>query len=303
MGYIITIICIAVPCAILILLLKKLGKKGTPAAIIASFVSIAIIGIVTLFSSYEEVPAGNIGLVYTFGAITGQRPEGLQWIAPWQEVKPVTVQVQGYKFERLESFSKETQDVYIEATINVQVSPKHIQELYREVGEKYFDILVMPRVAQAFKDEIVKYTSVDIAPNREKIRQQVRERLTTELQAYSIDVHDLLINNIKFSEKFQSAIEEKQSQSQLALAEREKVAAETAKAQQEIEKAKGVGDAALVNAQKQAEANKVLNASITPELIQYEFAKKLSPNVSVVMIPNNQPFIFNAETLKQPKHE
>ena len=40
-------------------------------------------------------------------------------------------------------------------------------------------VLIEPRVAQNFKDETVKYKSVDIAPNREKIRQAVRQRLET----------------------------------------------------------------------------------------------------------------------------
>ena len=108
----------------------------------------------------------------------------------------------------------------------MQVSPKFIQDLYRDVGADYFDILVRPRVLQAFKDETVKYTSVLVAPNRETIRKTVRERLTNELKAHSIAVQDLLVDNISFTKKFQDSIEEKQSQTQLALAERAKVEGE-----------------------------------------------------------------------------
>jgi regulator of protease activity HflC (stomatin/prohibitin superfamily) len=222
-------------------------------------------------------------------------------VLPWRDVVSASVQVQGHKFDKLDSFSQETQDVFVAATINIQVLPKDIQNLYREVGKNYFDVLVRPRVLQAFKDATVKYASVKIAPNREGIRTEVRERLTNELRAHSIAVQDLLIDNISFTKKFQDAIEEKQAQTQLALAEREKVAGETAKANQAIEKAKGEAESILVNANKQAEANRKLAESITPAYVQYLFASKLAPNVSVMMVPSGQQFIMGPDMLSPKK--
>lgn len=128
----------------------------------------------------------------------------------------------------------------------------------------------------------------------------VRERLTNELQAHSIAVQDLLIDNISFTPKFQQAIEEKQAQSQLALAEREKVAGEKAKADQAIEAAKGRAASILLEAEKQADANRKLAESITPAYVQYIFATKLAPNVSVMMVPSGQSFILGADMLKKP---
>lgn len=266
----------------------------------APYVTAVLVVLISVWNAAYQVPAGHVGIVYSFGGITGQRGDGLQWVAPWQSVKYASVQVQGHKFEKLASFSVETQDVFVDATINVQVSPQYIQELYREVGANYFDILVRPRVLQAFKDETVKYTSVNIAPNRETMRKTVRERLTSELKAHSITVQDLLVDNISFTPKFQNAIEEKQSQTQLALAERAKVEGEKAKADQKIEEARGTAQSILVNAEKQAEANRKLAASITPEYIQYIFASKLSPNVNVMMVPTNQQFIMGSEMFKRP---
>lgn len=60
---------------------------------------------------------------------------------------------------------------------------------------------------QNFKDEVVKYKSVDIAPNREKIRQEVRKRLGQELSSHSIWVEDLLLDNVDFLPEFEEAIE------------------------------------------------------------------------------------------------
>ncbi len=290
-----------------VLLILTLGSGGWYAAryyarsmqSVAVSATMVLAVVVTAWNMAHQVPAGHVGIVYTFGGITGQRSDGLQWVAPWQDLQAASAQVQGHKFPKLASFSNETQDVYVDATINVQVSPQQIQELYRDVGPNYFDILVRPRVLQAFKDETVKYTSVLIAPNREAIRKTVRERLTNELRAHSIAVQDLLVDNISFSQKFQDAIEEKQRQTQLALAEKEKVAGEKAKADQAIEIARGQGQSILDVANKQAEANKKLADSVTPELVQYIFASKLAPNVSVMMVPSGQQFILGSDVLKK----
>lgn len=254
---------------------------------------------VSIWSMFHQVPAGHVGLVYTFGAITGQRGEGLQWVAPWQDVANASIRVQSFKFERLDSFSSETQDVFVAATINVQVSPEHIQQLYREVGPNWFNVLVWPRVNQAFKDETVKYVSTDIAPKRQMIRRAVSSQITKELERYAITVTDLLIDNISFSQQFQAAIEEKQANTQYALAEKEKVQASKAIADQKIEDARGQGQSILDVAMKQAEANRALSESITPEYIKYIFASKLAPNVNVMMVPSGQEFILGPDAFKQ----
>lgn len=257
-----------------------------------------LVVLVTVWNMAYQVPAGHAGIVYSFGGLTGQRSEGLQWVWPWQEIKNASIQVQGRSFAKLDTFSKETQDVFVASTINTRVSPQNIQTLYRDVGANYFEVLVQPRVLQALKDETVKYSAVDIAPNREKIRISVRERLTNELKAYSITVEDFLVDNIAFRPAFQAAIETKQGNVQLALAEEQLVAARRYQADQAIETARGQAESILINARKQAEANRELSASITPEYIQYIFASRLAPNVSVMMVPSGQQFIMGADMMK-----
>lgn len=178
-------------------------------AAVAIVAAVLVLG-VSVLNTPNQIPAGHVGIVYSFGSIAGQVDEGLQFVLPWRSVVNASIQVQGHPFQKLSSFSSETQDVFVDATINVQVSPTQIQALYRDVGANYFDVLIRPRVLQAFKDETVKYTSVNVAPNREKIRKVVREKLTNELKEHSITVQDLLIDNISFQKGFQDSIETKQ---------------------------------------------------------------------------------------------
>ena len=255
----------------------------------------------TLLASINTVPAGNIGVVYRFGAIVGQVTEGLTFVAPWKSVSLANIQVQSHRFNKneLASFSAETQDVFVEATLNIRVSPSTIQELYRSVGPSYFDILIRPRVAQNFKDETVKFKSVDIAPNRETIRTNVTSRLKVELSNYSIEVVDLLLDNIDFRPEFKTSIENKQIATQNALEEEQRVQVSKYKAEQQIKQAEGEGGAILAVAEKQAEANTKLSASLTPELVQYALIQKLGDQIKGMILPAGQNFILDPRSLEQ----
>ncbi len=96
--------------------------------------------------------------------IKGQIGEGLQFVAPRRDVLLANIQVRRRVFDKLNAFSEESQDVFVRASLNVRVSPQTIQQLYRTVGPNFFNVLVESRVIQNFKDETVKYKSVEIHP-------------------------------------------------------------------------------------------------------------------------------------------
>lgn len=279
-----------------ILYLASLLKPG-------GYLILALMVLSTLFASVHQVPAGHIGVVYEFGGIKGQIGEGLQFVAPWRDVLLANIQVQRRVFDKLNSFSEESQDVFVRASLNVRVSPQTIQQLYRTVGPNFFNVLVESRVIQNFKDETVKYKSVEIAPNRENIRKAVRERLEKELSPFSIEVVDLLLDNIDFNPEFKKAIEDKQIATQRALEEQQKIEGEKHKAQQAIERAKGEGSAILFRAEKEAEANRKLAASLTPELVRYAMVQKLSDKIQVMMLPSGQNFILDSDILRGTPRE
>ena len=308
MGWILITVFLALAGAVAWFVFSSLSKNAPNNSEKRSFnilrwAAVSVLGLtttlVTLAFSFYQIPAGSVGVVCEFGAIKGQIEEGPQFIAPWQKVVVQSIKVERHVFERLDSFSQETQDVFVKATLNIRVSPLAVQELHRTVGPDYFDVLVAPRVAQNFKDETVKYKSVDIAPNRENIRHSVAERLKKELSSYSIEVVDLLLDNIDFRPEFKEAIEAKQIATQRALEEEQKVSMERYKAEQAVERAKGEGNAILAVAEKQAEANSKLAASLTSELVQYTLIQKLSDKIEVMILPAGQSFILDPSMLKK----
>ena len=255
------------------------------------------VGVSTVASSLRQVEAGHVGVVYQFGEIVSQKSEGLQFIAPWQTMKVASVQVQRKTFENLEAFSKETQDISVTVAVNYSVAPAKVQNLYRTVGVNWFDVLVQARLNNFLKEEMVKYETTEIAPNREKIRNDVRLRLASELAPFSVTVTDLLIENIDFRPEFKSAIVAKQVATQDALREQEKIKQRKAEADQAIETAKGEAESTKLRAQGQADANRLLAASLTPEVIQFQAVQKLSDKIQIAIIPSGQGIIIDPATL------
>lgn len=247
------------------------------------------------------VRAGMVGVVYSFGSIVGQVDEGFHLIWPWWFITHTDIKVQRAVLEKLPSFSAETQDVFVRASLNYQVSPKAVQTLFRSVGPDYYHVLIEPRVAQNFKDETVKYKSVDIAPNREKIRQAVRQRLEAELSPYSIHIIDLLLDNVDFSAAFKQSIENKQIATQKSLEQEQLVSAAKFAAQQRVETEKGEGEAKLARAEKEALANQRLSASLTPLLVQHEMIQKLSDKIQLMVLPQGQNLLMQMPALGAAK--
>ena len=136
------------------LIAKAIGFGG-PIALVLLW------AIVTFAASFHQVPACHVGVVYEFGGIVGQTGDGPQWVAPWRDVTNATVQIRSFAFTNnpnevardvtvlgagLYSFSIETQNVFIDARLDIQVSPRDVQILYRTVGGDYVNQLIPQRV-------------------------------------------------------------------------------------------------------------------------------------------------------------
>ena len=301
------------------------ADRGLIVIVLAIIVFVIWVGAHTALSALKQIEAGHVGVVYQFGEIVGQRGEGLQFVAPWQEIRTESIRVQRHRFDNVSGFSSETQDVIVSATVNYQVDPSAVQGLYRTVGPNWFDTLVEPRINQFFKAETVKYKTVDIAPNREQIRLAVQAELDSALRVYSITVTDLLIDNIDFNADFKRSIEEKQIAAQNALREEERIAQSQAEAIQaeerakgearavearamgdaaaEIERARGTAEAIVLRAQAQAQANQLLDESLTPQVIQYLAVDKLAPDLDIALIPSGQNIIIDPATLLTKQDE
>lgn len=287
----------------LLAVLLLVVRFAAPAAADRRTVSIAVVVLMLLITGWRSVkvvPSGEVIVVRTFGDITGQRGEGLGLIAPWQTVDGESIRVQNARFEDISAFSAETQDVFATIEINYRVEDRAVQDLLRDVGTNWFDVLIEGRVQNFFKEETVKFETDEVAPNREVIRRATQERLSAALEPYSIEVTELLIVNVRFSPAYVQSIEDKQIATQDALRAGEEVAIIQAEAEKERERAAGIRDATVIEAEGVAEANGLIAASLSPEILQYLAITEFNDDVSIALVPSGEGILLDPSSFFDP---
>lgn len=257
-------------------------------------------------SSWEPIGAGHVGVAYDIGGnIIGTRAEGDLLQIPWETTRTVSVQRQVYRpasncsngmTNCLDTFSNDNQDVFIAPTLNYSIDPAIVETLLRE-NPNYVDRSIVSRVNQIVKDETVKYDATELAQGRELMRASVKARLIDELEPIGITVEDFLVDNIAFKADFQASIDEKVRAEQEAIAAQNRVAVSEAEARQKAAAALGEANRLRIEAQGQADANALLNASLTPALIQYQAIQRLADDIQIMLIPSDGNILFDPTRL------
>ena len=245
-------------------------------------VVLAVVLVVLSCASY--VQTGYTGIVTTFGKVHEETLDaGINFHAPWDNVITMDNREQRTTFT-LEAFSKDIQQVGVQGSINYNIDKSTAMNLYKDVGTGYADVLISPRIQEDVKIVIAKYTAENLIENRQSVADSIDELLKSELAPKGINVISLAIENIDFTDAFESAVEAKQvatqekqkaktQQEQQTMeaeqkAERDRIAAQAAADVAKIE-ADAEAYTVKVQADAQAEANKKINASLTEELINY----------------------------------
>lgn len=248
-------------------------KKQIARLIICGVVAAAALGSITV-SCLRTVPTGHTGIVTVFGKVKDQTFEaGVHFTAPWNSVVNMDNRNQKASID-LQCFSSDIQEVAVTYTINYQISKSNAQTIYKEIGISYYDTVITPRVQEAVKSELAKYTAEELLSKRALLSQDIKTILTEKLQTYNIVVVDASMENLDFSDAFTDAVEAKQvaeqksKQAQIeqsqktmeanAAAERAKIEAEASAsvaviaANAELDVVKIQADAALYAGQKDA---------------------------------------------------
>jgi regulator of protease activity HflC (stomatin/prohibitin superfamily) len=145
------------------------------------------------------------------------------------------------------------------------------------------------------------YSVNDILAKRDEIRSFAKTQLAANLSQYHIIVDDIYIANIAFSDAFQKAIEDKQVAQQQVQTEQQILAQKQIQAQQVVAAAKGQADATVTLAEGQAKANSLLSASLTDQILEYQYIQKLTDKITVMLLPSGTGTIFDLKSLIQTK--
>ena len=241
--------------------------------------------------SIAAVPTGHTGILTTFGRVEDTTLEaGIHFKLPYQEVTVMDNRTQKALLE-LSCFSSDIQEVQVSYSMNYQIQKEYAQTIYKTFGSNYYTVVMEPRINEAVKSVISKYSAESLIENRDVLSSKITEILVEQLSAYNIDVVNTAIENLDFSDAFTVAVEEKQvaqqaylkaqteqeqkTMEQEALAERQVI---TAQAEAEVAQIQATADAEVIKiqaeaaefaGQRDAAVNEALAKTLTPELIEY----------------------------------
>ena len=258
-----------------------------------------IIMIIGFAAPFVEVPPGNVGVVTNFGQVqTVTLEPGLHVVIPvYQHVTNVDTRVQPHQFQEIDAASKELQTVRLTGVMNYHIDGQFASDLFQRVGTDFAGKIIDPAFNDFIKTVVPDYSVNDILAKRDEIRSLAKQQLAANLAQYHIVVDDIYIANIAFSDEFQAAIEAKQVAQQQVQTEQQILAQKQIQAQQAVAQAKGQADATVTLAEGQAKANDLLNASLSDQILQYQYIQKLTDKITVMLLPSGNQTIFDLKGL------
>lgn len=266
---------------------KKTRKSKRPLAIAVA--AIVILAVVILSATCcKTVPTGYTGILTTFGRVEDSNLDaGFHVIMPWQKIVLMDNRVQKATVDS-QAFSSDIQQVEVRMTVTYSINKSAATNLYSKVGTHYYDNIIYPQLMENTKTVFANYTAEGLIEKRDQLAAKVTEMMREDVRDYGIDVVNVAVENIDFSDSFTDAIEAKQVATQElqraqtqqeqatleaeAAAQREKIAAE---AESEVKKIAADAEAYAIQAkaEAEAEANRKIAASLTDALIDYAEAQ------------------------------
>lgn len=284
--------------------------------IIGSVVGL-IVAIILAFSMIRIVPTGYTGILTTFGKVEPNTVSaGVHVIAPWQKIVKLDNRTQKVSVET-DTFSKDIQQVKVSLAVNFCIDQATAQELYKTVGVNYYESVVLPRILENVKAVVAEYSAENLVAKRGELSDEILTRLTDDAAAYGINIISISVEDIDFTDEFTDAVERKQVASQNKLAAETEQAQKTmeeqaaadravisakAKAEQdviaanaELEVTKIQAEAALYAGEKEAEMNKRIAESLTPNLVKYYYIKQWEGVLPKTVLGEDNSFMISLE--------
>ncbi|UOF94505.1 MAG: prohibitin family protein [Bacteroides sp.] len=232
-------------------------SKFTLFSIILSFLLVIFIGQSTVI-----INAGQSGVVYkTFGGgVDIKNPplsEGLHIIAPWNKVSIYEVRQQEL-FDKMKVLSSNGLDITLDASAWYQPKLSYLGLLHKTKGPNYLNSIIKPSVRSATRSVIGRYNPEEIySTKRDAIQQEIFDETKKILSDQYIQLNEILVRDVTLPSTIKTAIERKLKQEQ-----------ESLEYEFRLTKAQKEADRQRIQAQGKADANDILSASISDNILK-----------------------------------
>jgi regulator of protease activity HflC (stomatin/prohibitin superfamily) len=310
--------------AVVVLAITR-GTRGKPMAngwalILGTLVFAIVLNL--LATGLVFIEPSERGVVVTVGA-GGIRPEelppGLHWVVPFAEtVVSYPISRQTYTMsvipeesdvvrdDAVEARTSDGQVVHVDASVIFAINPDEVVNVHIQWQDRYANGMVRPIVRGVIRDAVAQFGIEEVyGSQRFELTSSIVAELETRFQENGLDLIDFVLRNIAFSDEYAASVEQKQIAEQLAQQAAFTVEQRRQEAEQARQVAQGQADAAviaaqgaaqarLIQAEAEAEALTLLAEALAqnPDVLTLEYIQKLAPNIQVMLVPTDNPFLL-----------
>ena len=204
--------------------------------------------------------------------------QGFQVVMPWNNMYIYDVRT-NEAFEPMEVLSKNGLSINIELSYRYSPDPSKIGYLHDEIGKDYVNRIIKPEIRSATREVIGQYFPEELySTKREAIQQEIFDKTQAKVNTKNLLLDAVLIRSVTLPDNLKNAIETKLEEEQLSLQYKYK-----------LDRERQEGERRVIEAQAKADANRILNASLTSNILKdkgIEATLELanSPNSKVIIV-------------------
>ncbi len=261
--------------------IPKLPSGNLIKYLVYGFLLLMLFSILTS-SVFVTIPPGHRGVLFERfggGVVTDKvYEEGFNIVAPWNSMDVYDVRI-NEGFEKMDVLSKNGLSIAVELSYRYKPTSNDLGFLHKNIGKGYVERIIKPEIRSATREVIGKYLPEELySTKRESIQDEIFQTTKKAIEAKFVELDAVLIRSVELPATLKDAIEQKLKEEQLSFQYEFKLDRERKEAERKI-----------IEAQAKADANRILNASLTDKILQdkgieatLELAK--SPNSKVVIV-------------------
>ncbi len=249
-------------------------------------------GLLALGSTVTIVAPGEVAVPVLFGSAQDPLEEGFHLRNPFASVRALSVRTQestysdvlgeGDQADRADAItavSLENASVRVEITILWHLVGSEASNVYRLLGVNYRDVIVRPVSRSAVRDCVAQFRfELARTSQRPDVERCIEESLTEEFQPRGLAVDGVQLRDIAATPELQASIESKLQAEQ-----------DAQRAQFRQDQARIDAETRVIAAGAEAEANRLVAESLTPDLLQLRIVEALNDNAIVYLLGSDGP--------------
>lgn len=254
-------------------------SMATPALVISGLVFALII----IWSSVAYVPPGSVGILTSFGRVTGEvLPEGTHLVSPFKINHVLTVRTQTQE-EHTSTPSSEGLNLEIDTSLIYHLNRDKAADVFQSIGTNYGSTIIDPNLRSTIRDTTAGHSANTLySSSRKQVEDEIMNGLKAALEPRGIVIENVLLRDIQLPHALRASIETKQQAEQESLAMSFRLQKERQEADRKRIEAQGIHDFQQIVAQ-----------GISAQLLEWkgiEATENLakSPNAKIIVIGNTK---------------